>query len=142
MRTCSSAWKKTLLCGIIGATGIGVVLWGLVHLFPEQIVGFFGIEDDSLLGFTVFALKVQLAMLPFVGFQIVGSNDFQATGQPAKSIFLSLTRQILFLIPLFLVLPLVLPGWFPAVHEFGCAVFRHAFGGLPGHLHHGGVHPS
>lgn len=105
--------KKTLLCGIIGATGIGVVLWGLVHLFPEQIVGFFGIEDDSLLGFTVFALKVQLAMLPFVGFQIVGSNYFQATGQPAKSIFLSLTRQILFLIPLFLVLPLVLPGWFP-----------------------------
>ena len=105
--------KKTLLCGIVGATGIGVVLWGLVHLFPEQIVGFFGIEDDGLLGFTVFALKVQLAMLPFVGFQIVGSNYFQATGQPAKSIFLSLTRQILFLIPLFLVLPLVLPGWFP-----------------------------
>ena len=43
----------------------------------------------------------------------MGSNYFQATGQPAKSIFLSLTRQILFLIPLFLVLPLVLPGWFP-----------------------------
>lgn len=106
--------KKTLKCGIIGATGIAVVLWALVHLFPTQIVGFFGIVDPQLRDFTIFALKVQLFMLPFVGFQIVGSNYFQATGQPAKSIFLSLTRQILFLIPLYLVLPLVLPGWFPA----------------------------
>ncbi len=105
--------KKTLLYGIVGATGIAVLLWGLVHLFPTQIVGFFGIVDDELRDFTVFALKVQLFMLPFVGFQIVGSNYFQATGQPAKSIFLSLTRQILFLIPLYIGLPMVLPGWFP-----------------------------
>ena len=52
----------------------------LVHLFPEQIVGFFGITNESLRDFTVFALKVQLLMLPFIGFQIVGSNYFQATG--------------------------------------------------------------
>ena len=105
--------KKTLWYGIIGATGIGVVLWALVHLFPEQIVGFFGIVDANLRDFTVFALKVQLIMLPFIGFQIVGSNYFQATGQPAKSIFLSLTRQILFLVPLLIFLPMLLPGWFP-----------------------------
>lgn len=108
--------KKTLWCGILGATGIGVVLWGLVHLFPEQIVGFFGITNPELLDFTVFALKVQLLMLPIVGFQIVGSNYFQATGQPAKSIFLSLTRQILFLVPLLVVLPMMLPQWLP---QFG-----------------------
>lgn len=105
--------KKTLWCGSVGATGIAVVLWSLVHLFPDQIVGFFGITSDSLRDFTVFALKVQLFMLPLVGFQIVGSNYFQATGQPLKSIFLSLTRQILFLIPLLIVLPMLLPGWFP-----------------------------
>lgn len=105
--------KKTLWCGIVGATGIGVVLWALIHLFPEQIVGFFGITDTSLRDFTVFALKVQLLMLPFIGFQIVGSNYFQATGQPLKSIFLSLTRQILFLVPLLIALPMLLPGWFP-----------------------------
>ena len=52
-------------------------------------------------------------MLPFVGFQIVGSNYFQATGQPAKSIVLSLTRQILFLIPLLVFCPLVLPQVLP-----------------------------
>lgn len=105
--------KKTLWYGIFGATGIGVLLWMLVHLFPEQIVGFFGITNDSLRDFTVFALKVQLLMLPFIGFQIVGSNYFQATGQPLKSIFLSLTRQILFLVPLLFVLPMVLPILFP-----------------------------
>ena len=48
-----------------------------------------------------------------MGFQIVGSNYFQATGQPAKSVFLSLTRQILFLIPLYIGLPMVMPVWFP-----------------------------
>lgn len=105
--------KKTLAWGAAGATVIAVVLWALVHLFPDQIVGFFGITDANLRDFTVFALKVQLFMLPFIGFQIVGSNYFQATGQPAKSVFLSLTRQILFLIPLLLVLPVVMPGMFP-----------------------------
>ncbi len=101
--------RKTFWGGVVGATGIAVVLWALVHLFAPSIVGFFGIEEGGLRDFTVFALGIQLIMLPFVGFQIVGSNYFQATGQPAKSIFLSLTRQILFLVPLLFVMPLVLP---------------------------------
>ena len=105
--------KMTLAWGIAGNTVIAVVLWALVHLFPAQIVGFFGITDPNLLSFTVFALQVQLFLIPFVGFQIVGSNYFQATGQPAKSVFLSLTRQILFLIPLYIGLPMVMPMWFP-----------------------------
>ena len=104
--------RRTLAYGVAAATSIAVAMWAVVHLFPNQLVSFFGVEDE-LLEFTVFALKVQLALLPFVGFQIVGSNYFQATGQPAKSVFLSLTRQILFLIPMYLVLPLVMPVWFP-----------------------------
>ena len=115
--------RKTLWCGIFGATCIGAVLWALVHLFPEQIVSFFGIVDDGLRDFTVFALKVQLFMLPFIGFQIVGSNYFQATGQPAKSIFLSLTRQILFLIPLLICLPMALPGMFSQLTSLDALYF-------------------
>ncbi len=102
--------RKTLWYGILSATGIAIVLWALVHLFPNQIIGFFGMTDANLAEFTAFALMVQLAVLPLVGFQIVGSNYFQATGQPLKSIFLSLTRQIIFLIPMLFVLPLFLPG--------------------------------
>lgn len=105
--------KKTLLYGIIGATGIGVLMWAIIHLWPTQIVGAFGITHPDLADFTVFALTVQMMMIPFVGFQIVCSNYFQATGQPAKSVFLSLTRQIIFLIPLYLALPYVLPSIFP-----------------------------
>ena len=105
--------RTTLKDGIAGATAISIFMWAIVHLFPNQIVAAFGIADPNLVDFTVFALKVQLMLLPFVGFQIVGSNYFQATGQPMKSAFLSLTRQVLFLIPLYLWLPTVLPVWFP-----------------------------
>ena len=105
--------KKTLAWGIAGATSMAVVLWALVHIFANEVVGFFGITDPELMSFTVFALNVQLIMIPFVGFQIVGSNYFQATGQPAKSVFLSLTRQIVFLIPALLILPHLLPTMFP-----------------------------
>lgn len=129
--------KKTLAWGIAGATVIAVVLWALVHLFADPIVGFFGITDSDLKSFTVFALSVQLFLIPFVGFQIVGSNYFQATGQPAKSVFLSLTRQILFLIPLYIGLPMVMPMWFPGLYRARRTVFRLPGGRLPGHLHHG-----
>ncbi len=107
--------RKTLWLGIAAATGFGVVEWGAIMLFPEQIVAAFSITHPGLVEFTVFALRVQFVMLPFVGFQIVGSNYFQATGQPAKSIFLTLTRQILFLVPLLLVLPGVLPRIAPGL---------------------------
>ncbi|MEG0375356.1 MAG: MATE family efflux transporter [Raoultibacter sp.] len=105
--------RKTLWYGIAGATAIGTLMWLLVHLFPEAIVGAFGIRHEALADFTIFALKIQLMMLPIVGFQIVGSNYFQATGQPIKSIILSLSRQILFLVPLLFILPEVLPLVFP-----------------------------
>lgn len=105
--------RRTLAYGIAGATVLGTIMWAIVHLFPEAIVGVFGISHSGLVDFTVFALKVQLMMLPFVGFQIVGSNYFQATGQPLKSIILSLTRQIIFLVPLLFVLPELLPQLLP-----------------------------
>ena len=107
--------RLTLLYGILGATGIAVAMFAIVHIWPEQIVNVFGITDTALVDFTVFALKVQLLMLPIVGFQIVGSNYFQATGQPVKSSLLSLSRQILFLLPLLFILPETLPGMFPGI---------------------------
>lgn len=115
--------QETLKDGIIGATVIGLVMWAIVHLFPTQIVNLFGITDPTLHDFTIFALKIQLMLIPFVGFQIVGSNYFQATGQPAKSIFLSLTRQILFLIPLMNILPVILPKFISQFNGLDGLVF-------------------
>ena len=101
------------LIGMLGATIIGTVLWVLIMVFAAQIIGFFGITDAALVDLSAFALRVNLIFLPIIGFQIVGSNYFQATGQPTKSIILSMTRQILFLVPLTLILPEVLPGILP-----------------------------
>lgn len=98
---------------MLGATIIGTVLWVLIMVFAAQIIGFFGITDAALVDLSSFALRVNLIFLPIIGFQIVGSNYFQATGQPTKSIILSMTRQILFLVPLTLILPEVLPGILP-----------------------------
>ncbi len=90
-----------------------VLMFIIVEVFAVPIAHAFGISHDGLVDFTAFAIRVQFLMLPFVGFQIVSSNYFQATGQPAKSVFLTLTRQILFLVPLLYLMPVVLPQLFP-----------------------------
>ena len=101
----------------------GVVVYPAVLL----LVMLFGITKPALAEFTVFALAVQLLMLPIVGFQIVGSNYFQATGQPIKSTVLTLTRQVIFLVPMYMVLPELMPvllpqyTWLDAVY-FACPV--------------------
>lgn len=115
--------RKTWWLGVAIATGFAVIEWGIIMLFPAQIAGAFGIKHEALLAFTTFALKVQFLMLPFVGFQIVSSNYFQATGQPAKSIFLTLTRQILFLVPLLLVMPDLLPTIAPELDGLDALYF-------------------
>lgn len=115
--------RKTLWWGVAAATCIAIIEWALIEVFPDPIVAFFGIKDTGLSDFTVFALRVQVFMIPFVGFQIVGSNYFQATGQPAKAIFLSLTRQMLFLLPLYLFLPQVLPTIVPSLTSLDALYF-------------------
>jgi Na+-driven multidrug efflux pump len=53
-------------------------------------------------------MRLMLIVFPLVGTQMVTTNFFQSIGQAHKSIFLSLTRQLLFLIPLLIILP---PFW-------------------------------
>jgi Na+-driven multidrug efflux pump len=100
--------RSALGFAILGGSIIGTIMWLIAHLFPVPIVSLFGVSDQ-LMDVTVFALQVQLMMFPIISFQIIGSNYFQATGQPMKSILLSLTRQVLFFIPLMFILPEVLP---------------------------------
>jgi len=115
--------RKTFWYGVAGSTVLCLIMWVLVHLFPEAIVGVFGIRHEGLVDFTVFALKVQLLLMPFIGFQVVGSNYFQATGQPLKSVLLTLTRQIIFLLPLLVFLPELLPQAFPQFNSLEALCF-------------------
>ena len=95
---------KTFQIAMIWIVIIGVAFWVFVELVPEPIARLFGVKDD-LLAFTAKALAVQLFMIPVMGLQVLSSNYFQASGQPLKSMFLSLTRQILYLVPLIYFMP-------------------------------------
>ena len=105
--------RSTLRYGIISGIAMGTGFWLIVHIWPVEIVSTFGITDESLRNFTIFALKVQLFALPLIGYQIVCSNYFQATGQPMMSIILSLSREVIFLFPLLFGLPYILPSILP-----------------------------
>ena len=85
---------------------IGVTTFGFVvcELFPAFISGFFT-TDPELIRESVYGLRIAFMVFPVVGFQSVSSNFFLSIGMSKKAIFLSLTRQALFLIPLLIILP-------------------------------------
>lgn len=92
-------WLATGVSTIIVTTGQAVGL-----LFPEYVGRAFT-TDAGLIGETSRCLHISLCAFTVVGFQVVSTTLFQSIGKAAASIFLSLTRQVIFLIPLLLILP-------------------------------------
>lgn len=86
------------------AIGVATTGFLLCQLFPTLIVNMFT-TDDELVKAAVFGLHIVFAVFPIVGFQMVATNFFLSIGMSKKAIFLSLTRQMLFLIPCLIVLP-------------------------------------
>jgi len=97
--------KETLKLAIFAATAIATIGSVAIQLFPGQFIGLFNSEDKQLLEFGTHTLRIFLMAFPIVGFQIVGANYFQAVGKPRQAMFLSLSRQVLVLIPLLLIMP-------------------------------------
>ena len=97
--------KKTLKLASFYATMICVFGFVVTEVFSHEIIGLFN-KDSGLIEIGTRGIRIFLIMLPIVGFQIVITNYFQSVGKAAKAIFLSLTRQVLFLIPLVMILPL------------------------------------
>ncbi|MDR2853784.1 MAG: MATE family efflux transporter [Prevotellaceae bacterium] len=93
-------FKKTLLF----ATAALCVGCAIVELIPREVASVFT-TDERLIAMAAVGLRIVFASYPIVGFQMVTSNFFQSMGMAKKAIFLSLTRQVLFLIPLLLILP-------------------------------------
>ncbi len=80
------------------------------ELFPYQVVRIFVSEDGSgsateLIEASARGLRILVLMLPIVGFNIVAGNLFQHIGKPKRAILLSVSRQMLFLVPLIYFLP-------------------------------------
>lgn len=97
--------RETLFIAIGVATGIVVLGFIATRLFSREMIALFNNKDTELIEFGSRVLKVFLTFLPLIGFQIVSSNYFQAVGKPKKAMLLSLSRQVLILIPALLILP-------------------------------------
>ncbi|MFZ7131850.1 MAG: MATE family efflux transporter [Eubacteriales bacterium] len=96
--------KHTVKLAIIASTIIASVGYIIIRLFPEQIIFLFNKEPD-LVEFTSYALVRWLLLMPMVGFQIIASTFFQAIGKSKSATFLTLTRQVIFLIPALIIFP-------------------------------------
>lgn len=88
------------------ATGVMAIVFILGECFPQMITKMFT-HDAVLLAQTVKPMRIICSTMLIIGFQMVTGNLFTSTGQAGKAIFLSLTRQVLFLIPLALWLPML-----------------------------------
>jgi Na+-driven multidrug efflux pump len=97
--------KGTLQTAILAATTISTTGFLAVMLFPSQVIWLFNRNDQALLQLGTHAIRICLVMLPIVGFQIISANYFQAVGKPKHAMLLSLSRQVLLLIPAVLILP-------------------------------------
>ena len=96
--------RKTLFLGILYGTIILTIGFIVVRLFPEVFVGIFT-KDETLMNIAVEGIKINLITLPIVGVSVLGSVYFQSIGEAKKSMFLSLLRQVVILIPVILIVP-------------------------------------
>lgn len=92
--------KYTIVCGV----GIATLGFLICQLLPSHIASLFT-KDDELIQLSADGLRIVMLMFPLVGFQMVATNFFQSIGMAKKAIFLSLTRQLIFLVPGLLLLP-------------------------------------
>ena len=95
------AYKKA----VFAATAISIVAFLCFQLFPRQIIGIFGSGSKEYLHFAERYFRIFPFFTFLNGIQPVSSNFFTSIGAPKKGIFLSLTRQIIFLLPLLLIFP-------------------------------------
>ncbi len=91
----------------LAATCVTATVFVLGELWPEGMVKIFT-HDEALIETSSHAMRIIISAFFLVGFQMVAGNFFTSLGMAKKAILLSLTRQVLFLIPLTLLLP-VLP---------------------------------
>jgi len=96
--------KKTLRMGIWIGMVITVGGWLVSELLPDTVSKLFT-TDPKLIELSRSGFRIYFICYPVVGCQIVIQNFFQSVGKPQMSIFLSLTRQLLFLIPFLIIFP-------------------------------------
>jgi putative MATE family efflux protein len=98
--------RKTYKLAFCAAGTVSVIAFAVFHIFPRQIISLFGDGSEEYFQFGVSYFKIFLFFICIDFIQPVTSTFFTSIGKSIKGVFLSLTRQFLFLIPLILLLPL------------------------------------
>jgi putative MATE family efflux protein len=96
--------NQVLKYTLILASGIMTIGFLICEFIPHAVASIFTI-DKTLIDKAVPGLRIVFIMFPIIGFQMVTGNFFQSIGKPGKAIFMSLSRQVLFLLPCLLILP-------------------------------------
>lgn len=97
---------RVLTLAIIAATVVMVIGWALAMLFPYYMARIFT-TDQELIAKSITGIRLNMLLFPIIGFQAVVTNFFQCIGKVRIAIFLSLSRQLLFLLPLIWILPML-----------------------------------
>ena len=95
---------KTLKLTIIYATCVTTFGFIVGMLFSDLVVSIFT-SDAELIALSAKGLRIVVMFFPIIGFQMVTANFFQSIGMASKAIFLSLTRQMMVLLPCLIILP-------------------------------------
>jgi putative MATE family efflux protein len=101
---------RVLKITIWAATIITTVAFLVGMFMPRLAVSIFT-RDQELIRLSVEGFRIVVAIFPFVGFQMVTSNFFQSIGMARKAIFLSISRQVLVLVPCLIFLPRAFGQW-------------------------------
>ncbi|MCQ2501110.1 MAG: MATE family efflux transporter [Lachnospiraceae bacterium] len=96
------AYRFAIVAGFI----ISVIAFALFQLVPRQIIGLFGEGSEEYYRFAVSYFRIYLFFTWANCVQPITATFFTSIGKPKKGTFCSLTRQIIFLVPLILILPL------------------------------------
>lgn len=97
--------KSTYKKAVTAAIGISIVAFLLFQLMPRQIIGIFGSGSEEYFLFAEIFFRIYMFFTFINGIQPITANTFTSIGKAGKGIFLSLTRQIIFLLPLLIILP-------------------------------------
>lgn len=98
--------RQSFRYAVTAATIFSVLAFLAFQFLPRQIIGLFGTGSEEYYQFSIRYFRIYLMMTFANGIQPVTSNFFTAIGKAGKGALLALTRQIIFLLPLILILPL------------------------------------